>query len=84
MGQTTIKLSNSSKPAPRWFRKLDDLVLFVVVPVTTLIIQSWGFPPEKQKDLDRVNLIVAVALPLAMKGMSKVLANGEEYTNETV
>lgn len=81
MGQTTIKVSNYTKPAPKWWRKLDDAVLFIIIPITTLVLQGWGFSPTQQKNVDRANLIVAVALPIFMKGMGKILANGEEYTN---
>lgn len=84
MGQTTIKVSNVNKPAPRWWRKLDDAVLFIIIPITTLVLQGWGFKPEQQKNVDRANLIVAVALPIFMKGMGKILANGEEYAKTLV
>ena len=79
MGQVTIGTSNINKPAPKWWRKLDDAVLFIFIPVATLVLQGWGFKEEQQKNVDRANLIIAVALPIFMKGMGKILANGEEY-----
>jgi hypothetical protein len=76
MGQTTIRMSNSSKPAPRWFRKTKKAVLILTVAANAMIA-SWGL--QDQLFAARLQLWCTVGIVAILEALEAVLANGEEY-----
>lgn len=76
MAQTTIKISNSKKPAPRWFRKLKKAVLILTV-AANVMIGSWGL--TDQLLVARLQLWFTVGIVAILEAFEAVLANGEEY-----
>lgn len=84
MAQTTFKLSNSSKPAPKWFRKVKKATFILTVAANTMVA-SWGL--DDQLLVTRIQLWCTVGIMALMEALEALLANGEEYakpeTNET-
>lgn len=76
MAQTSIKLSNSKKPAPRWFRKTKKAVLILTV-AANVMIGSWGL--TDQLLVARLQLWCTVGIMAILEALEAVLANGEEY-----
>lgn len=77
MANTTVKLSNAQKPAPRWWRKLERAMLIAFIPAAVTIIQ--GFQFEDELFATRLMLYVNIGLVAIIKGVGMILANGEEY-----
>lgn len=76
MPQTTIKLSNHARPAPRWFRKLKKAVLILVVAANAMI-GSWGL--QDALLVARLQLWCTLGIGAILEALEAVLANGEEY-----
>lgn len=73
MGKTTISLQNKNVPAPRWFRRLKD-VLTILFDASIVIAFLYGFT-ENSKEI----LIARIAYSAIMNSLDKLLANGEVY-----
>jgi len=73
MGKTTISLQNKNVPAPRWFRRLKD-VLTILFDASIVIAFLYGFT-ENSKEI----LIARIAYSAIMNILDKLLANGEVY-----
>ena len=73
MGKTTISLKNKNVPAPRWFRRLKD-VLTILFDASIVIAFLYGFT-ENSKEI----LIARIAYSAIMNSLDKILANGEVY-----
>jgi hypothetical protein len=69
-------MSNSSKPAPRWFRKTKKAVLILTVAANAMIA-SWGL--QDQLFAARLQLWCTVGIVAILEALEAVLANGEEY-----
>lgn len=76
MGQTTIKVSNVHKPAPKWFRKSKKAVLTLTV-AANVMIGSWGLPDPLL--VARLQLWCTVGVIAILESLEALLANGEEY-----
>lgn len=73
MGKTTISLQNKNVPAPRWFRRLKD-ILTILFDASIVIAFLYGFT-ENSKEI----LIARIAYSAIMNSLDKLLANGEVY-----
>jgi len=73
MAKTTISLKNKNVPAPRWFRRLKD-VLTILFDASIVIAFLYGFT-ENSKEI----LISRIAYSAIMSSLDKLLANGEVY-----
>lgn len=76
MGKTTIKLSNSSKPAPKWFRKTKKAVGILTL-AANVMVQSWGLPDPLL--VTKMQLWCTVGIGAVLEALEAVLANGEDY-----
>lgn len=81
MANTTIKLSNTKKPPPKWWRKFELVMLVAVIPAAATIVQNFQF--ENELLATRLNLFISTGLVAAIKAVGMVLANGEEYKTNT-
>lgn len=77
MSQTTLKLANSSKPAPRWFRKTKK-ALTILADTAVIILLAMGF-----KENSLLMLMCRVGLSGLLTALETLLANGEDYTEAT-
>jgi hypothetical protein len=66
-------MSNSRKPAPRWFRKFKKIFTNTENAVLTLLVIK--FPADSP-----IFLIIKIGSSWLLETMETVLANGEEYT----
>lgn len=77
MANTSFSSSNFSRPAPKWWRKLEDGLLMILIPATVAILMGWGFSNEAMAN--KIILIINTGLVALIKFIGKMLANGEEY-----
>lgn len=77
MAATTFKKDNASRPAPKWWRKLEDGLLMILIPATVAVLLGWGFKDEAL--LTKITLLINVGLVALIKFIGKMLANGEDY-----
>ena len=80
MAQTTFSKQNTSRPAPRWWRKLEDGLLMMLIPATVAVIMGWGFKDEAF--VTKLTLLINTGLVALIKFIGKMLANGEVYAQE--
>ncbi len=76
MPQTTINVNNASKPAPKWFRKLEMGVCMILIPAAISILQAFGLDGQQST---RIQLFLSVGIVALFKFFGIMLANGEEY-----
>lgn len=74
---TTFSSSNSGKPAPKWWRKLENGLLMVLIPATVAILMGWGFKDEAH--VNKLILMINTGFVAVIKFVGMMLANGEEY-----
>lgn len=77
MAQVTVSTNNVNKPAPRWWRKLEDGLLMILIPATVAIIMGWDFADDAFAN--KLTLIINTGIVALIKFIGKILANGEEY-----
>lgn len=75
---TTFSKSNTSKPAPKWWRKLENGLLMVLIPAIVAILMGWGFKDEAFAN--KLILLINTGIVALVKFIGMMLANGEEYT----
>ena len=46
MPQVTMSPNNANRPAPKWWRKLENGLLMVLIPAIVAILMGWGFADE--------------------------------------
>lgn len=74
----TFSSKNFSKPAPKWWRKLEDGLLMILIPAVVAVVMGWGFSDEGF--VNKLTLLINTGLVALIKFIGKMLANGEEYT----
>ncbi len=79
MGKATVSIDNANKPAPRWWRKLENGLLMLLIPSAVGIIQGIKFDNEALAT--KLTLFINVGLVAIIKFITVMLANGEEYTS---
>jgi len=77
---TTIKTSNCNLPAPKYWRKLEDALLMLIIPATVAVLMGWGFKDEAF--LNKILLLVNTLLVAVIKAIGMVLANGQVYASK--
>lgn len=77
MGNTTFNYKNAQKPAPRWWRKLEDGLLMILIPATVGILT--GIKWKDPEAAARWTLYINTGLVAVIKFVGRMLANGEEY-----
>ena len=80
MPETTVRLSNTGKPAPKWFRKLKKAIGIVLL-AANVMVSSWGL--SDQLLVTRLQLWLTVGIGAVLEAFEALLANGEEYTKRT-
>lgn len=80
MAKLTFKTANMSKPAPRWWRKLEDGLLMILIPAVTAVITGWGF--QDDAFVTKLLLFINTGVVALIKFIGKMLANGEDYTDD--
>ncbi len=78
MTTTTVSLSNSSKPAPKWFRKLKKAIS-VLTLAANVMVQSWGLPDPFL--VAKIQLWCTVGIGAVLESLETILANGEDYVS---
>lgn len=73
MAKTTLKLQNKNLPAPRWFRRLKD-VLTILFDASISIALLYGYTDNCLEIL-----VSRIAYSALMNSLDKLLANGEVY-----
>lgn len=81
MPDITFSKENIDKPAPKWWRKLEDGLLMILIPAIVAVIMGWGFKDEAFAT--KLTLIINTLLVAIIKFTGKMLANGEEYSAST-
>lgn len=76
MGKTSLAISNSTKPAPKWFRKTKKAVGILTVSANVMVA-SWGF--TDQLLVTKLQLWCTVGIGAILEALEALLANGEEY-----
>ena len=82
MPKLKVGLQSVNKPAPKWWRKTENVLLIIFIPAVTFILQGWGFQNEAL--LNKINLLVNTGLVAIIKGVSMILSNGEVYAKDVV
>lgn len=76
MAETKIGLSQASKPAPLWYRRLSNALIIFIIPGAVGLVQGWGLTDRLA---NRWLMILAFA-PALIKGIGVILGNGQIYT----
>lgn len=71
---TTISIRNTSKPAPRWFRRTKKAVT-ILSDTAVIILLALGHAENSL-----AMLLIRVGLSGLLTAMESLLANGEDYT----
>jgi hypothetical protein len=79
MANVTFNTSNANKPAPKWWRKLENGLLMILIPATVAILQGIDFkdPATATKWI----LYINVGLVAIIKFIGYMLANGDDYVS---
>lgn len=75
----TFSTQNTNKPAPKWWRKLENGLLMVLIPAMVAILMGWGFQDEAFAN--KLILLINTGLVALIKFIGMMLANGEEYSS---
>jgi hypothetical protein len=76
MPQTTFKLSNAGKPAPRWFRKLKKGVCMILIPAAVGSLQSFGVDSLTST---KIQAFLGIGIIAIFEFLETMLSNGEDY-----
>lgn len=72
---------DTTRPAPKIWRKIENLLLIILIPAATFTITNWGF--EDSNFVNRLLLLVNTPLVAIIKGIGYIIANGEDYITKT-
>ena len=81
MSRVTLSRRNRKRPAPRAWRKMEDILLILIIPSVVAVLTQWGFQDEAL--LNKILLLVNILLVAIIKAIGMFLANGEVYAKET-
>lgn len=76
MARTTFDVQNVGKPAPKWWRKLENGLLSILIPAIVLTLLGLGYDSNS-----KLILVINVLLVAIIKFVGYMLANGEVYAN---
>lgn len=74
MANTTFDVQNVGKPAPKWWRKLENGLLSILIPAIVLTLLGLGYDSNS-----KLILVINVLLVAIIKFVGYMLANGEVY-----
>lgn len=80
MSNITFSRKNKNKPAPEFWRKLENVLLMLIIPSVVTVLMGWGFQDEAM--LNKIVLLVNTLLVALIKAIGVFLANGQIYTKE--
>ncbi len=69
--------NNFSKPAPRWWRNMEDGLLMLLIPAAVAIVMGWGFKDEAF--VTKLTLLINVGLVALVKFIGKLMNSTEVY-----
>lgn len=73
---TQFSTQGTKRPAPRWWRTTERIIVLAIIPAATVFIQSWGFDDEKLAL--RLNLLIVVVLGAVVKGIGMALIDTDD------
>lgn len=76
MPKITVTQKNLNIPAPKFWRKIENALLIILIPSIVLVLTNWGFTDEEQ--LNRILLLVNVLLTAVVKAIGLILAEDPE------
>jgi len=76
MANVTFSPDNSNRPAPTCWRKLENILLVILIPAATTIIMGAVDDPNKSAKLV---LYINTGLVAVIKAVGIMLANGQVY-----
>lgn len=76
MAETKIGLSQVDRPAPLWYRRLSNAIIFIV-PAIGQLITTWGLPESATARW----LSVLTFVPAVVKFIGVLLGNGQNYSD---
>ncbi|MFB6456584.1 hypothetical protein ACE38W_15035 [Chitinophaga sp. Hz27] len=79
MAETKIGLSQVERPAPLWYRRLSNAIIFVT-PAIGQLVSTWGLPDSVVARW----LSILTFIPAAVKGIGLMLGNGQNYTDASI
>lgn len=77
MANVTVSTSNANRPAPKWWRKLENGLLMVLIPAIVAILMGWGFADEAFAN--KLILLINTGIVALVKFIGMMLANGDDY-----
>lgn len=75
----TFNSGNVGKPAPKWWRKLENGLLMVLIPAAVAMLMGWGF--QNPSKADRAILLINTGLVALIKFIGMMLADGDDYVS---
>ena len=72
---------DTNRPAPKQWRKWENVLLIILLPAVTFTISNWGF--ENEALTNKLLLVINTPLVAIIKGIGYMLANGEDYVPYT-
>lgn len=71
-----LSINNANNPAPKLWRKIENVLLIILIPAIVLVLTNWGFKDEVF--LNRLLLLINVLLVAIVKGIGLFLADEEQ------
>lgn len=75
MSKISVNQNNINSPAPKTWRKIENILLILIIPSVVLVLTNWGFKNEIL--LNRLILIINVLLVALIKGIGMFLSDEE-------
>lgn len=75
MAKISVNQNNINNPAPKLWRKIENILLILIIPSVVLVLTNWGFKNEIL--LNRLLLIINILLVAVIKGIGMFLADEE-------
>jgi len=75
----TFSTGNTGKPAPKWWRKLENGLLMVLIPAIVAMLMGWGFANEAFAN--KMILLINTGAVALIKFIGMMLANGDDYVS---
>lgn len=79
MPRAKINKSSLQKPAPKWWRKLENGLLIILIPAAVTIIMGSVSDPNRAAKL---TLYINIGFVALIKFIGNLISNGEVYAPE--
>lgn len=82
MAEVKFGLDQANKPAPLWFRRLNNAMTLSFMPGYVAVVQMVPMSDSARN----IHMMVAAGIPFLMNGIGQLLGNGQKYvpSNEQV